>query len=62
MIKIKKRTFKALEFPEGSEERDELNEEILTSKYQPSYKYVIECGQYQLKTCKTLREAKEYIK
>lgn len=63
MLEIKKRTFEANKYPKGSLERNKLNEEILTSEYQPSYKYIIELnGKYQLKTFKTKREAEEYIK
>jgi hypothetical protein len=63
MLEIKKRTFEALNYPKSSKERNKLNEEILTSEYQTSYKYIIELGgKYQLQTFKTRREAEEYIK
>lgn len=63
MINITKRTFKALKYPKGSMERDKLNEEILTSEYQPSYKYVLELGgRYQLKAFRTKKEAMAYTK
>ena len=63
MINIIKRTFEANKHPKGSQERIKLNEEIVTSEYQPSYKYILEVGgKYQLKAFRTNQEAKEYIK
>lgn len=63
MINIIKRTLEASKHPKGSKERIKLNEEIITSEYQPSYKYILEIGgKYQLKAFRTKREAYEYIK
>lgn len=60
-MKIIKRTFKANKYPKGSQERIKLNEEILTSEYQPDYKYILEVGNYQLKAFKTEGDAREYL-
>ena len=38
---IRKRKFDALNYPYGSEERAKMNEDVLTSEYMPSYKYVL---------------------
>ena len=48
--------------PEGSLERNKLNEELITSEYQPDYKYILEVGNYQLHAFKTREEAEEYLK
>lgn len=61
-MKIIKRTFEALKHPEGSPERIKLNEEIITSEYQPEYHYIVEAGNYQLHAFKTRKEAEEYLK
>lgn len=61
-MKIIKRTFKANQHPEGSQERNKLNEELITSEYQPDYKYILEVGNYQLHAFKTREEAEEYLK
>lgn len=37
--RIVRRTFSALKYPEGSEERNALNNDWLTSEYMPSYRY-----------------------
>lgn len=36
---VVKRTFEALRHPKGSDERDRLNLDWLTSEYMPSYRY-----------------------
>lgn len=61
-MKIIKRTFEANKYPKGSQNKIKLNEEILTSEFQPQYKYILEVGSYQLKAFKTKQEAKEYLK
>lgn len=61
-MKIIKRTFQASQHPEGSQERNKLNEELITSEYQPDYKYILEVGNYQLHAFKTREEAEEYLK
>lgn len=61
-MKIIKRTFQASQHPEGSQERNKLNEELITSEYQPDYKYILEVGNYQLHAFKTRDEAEEYLK
>lgn len=61
-MKIIKRTFKANQHPEGSLERNKLNEELITSEYQPEYHYIVESGNYQLHAFKTREEAGEYLK
>ena len=40
MNAIIRRTFKALDYPKGTKERIELNKDIKTSEYLPSYKYM----------------------
>lgn len=61
-MNIIKRTFEALKHPKGSQERIKLNEELITSEYQPDYKYILEVGNYQLHAFKTRKEAEEYLK
>lgn len=61
-MKIIKRTFQASQHPEGSPERIKLNEELITSEYQPEYHYIVESGNYQLHALKTREEAEEYLK
>ena len=40
-MKVAKRTFEALKYPAGSEERARLNLDNLTSEYYPSHKYCL---------------------
>lgn len=58
MSKIKRRTFEAIRFPEGSYERIKLNENVLTSEYMPSYKYVLISGM-NFQTFRTKKEAED---
>ncbi len=71
VYQIIKRTFEALNYPEGSEERKQLNRSGLTSQYFTSYKWIIRRPFYmsdgkslhpqvwQDDEYKTLKEAKE---
>lgn len=38
---IKKRTFEALNYPKGSDQRNKLNENVLTSEYYKSLKFAV---------------------
>ncbi len=62
MLEIKRRTFRALDYPKGSKERIKLNEEILTSEYLTDYKYIIQAGNHTFKTFKTFKECEDYLK
>ena len=66
---ILRRTFKAKEYPKGSEEREKLNLDPVTSEYMTSYKYVVKTpclmsdgtpkpGQHNnYRTCRSKQEA-----
>ena len=56
--KVMKRTFEALNYPEGSAQRIELNKNTLTSEYLPSYKYCV-TGENFSHACRTRKEAQE---
>lgn len=60
-IKIVKRTFKALEHPKGSAERNKLNKNIETSQYMKSYKYAV-IGPNFTRAFKTESAATTYMK
>ena len=57
-MKAMKRTFEALNYPEGSAERRELNRSALTSEYMPSHKYCV-IGENFSTTCRTRKEAQD---
>jgi len=61
MIKfnIVKRTFEALKYPKGSEERKLLNISAVTSEYMTSYKYVAITDGFS-KSCKTKSDAEQF--
>lgn len=58
-MEIKKRTFEAKKFPKWSGQRAKLNEQVLTSEYLPSYKYVVIEGDKQ-RAFRTKSDAKRY--
>lgn len=58
---ILKRTFEALKYPKGSEERNLLNISASTSEYMTSYKYVAITDGFS-KSCKTKSEAEAFAK
>ena len=56
---VKRRTFEALKYPKGSDERVRLNLDWLTSEYMPSYRYGLRNadGSYTPYTYRTKAEA-----
>jgi hypothetical protein len=58
---ITKRTFEALNYPKGSEERIRLNMNSVTSEYMTSYKYSVSSDICDF-SFKTKKEAESFIK
>ena len=56
---IYNRTFEALKYPKGSNERIKLNGSSITSEYMKSYKYTLISNNYSL-SFKTLGEAHRF--
>ncbi len=56
---IVKRTFEAAQYPKGSPERARLNENVSTSEYSKSQKYLFFTERWGYQTYKTLPEALE---
>lgn len=60
-MKVIKRTFEAAKFPKGSSEREQLNNDWLTSEYMTSYRYGLrnDDGSHTPFTYRTKAEAEQ---
>lgn len=59
-LKVRRRTFAAKKFPEGSQERAILNLHTSTSEYMTSYRYYIEEPDGFCKSFRTKGEAEKW--
>lgn len=58
--KIKRRTFAAKNYPKESTLREKLNEDVVTSEYMPSYRYIVLLANRSYRNFRTKKEAEKW--